>query len=368
LITFLFTAIFLWLLEKERKRHDAHSLSISKLLPKRLMLLPLLMMIWANSHGGFAVGFILVGIYIIGSLDWLKTLDFNSHNLKPAVQYLKPLLIVTPILILAVCINPYGPVMLLYPFKTVRIEALQEYIQEWQSPDFRSTQFQPFVWLLLLTLGAVGASRKRLSLNDFILVGGFTYLSFLAARNIALFALVTPMVLTKHAEPVLQGLRRNLRNWQLYHSKDEVSGGSIILNWVILVVLLLAVGIKAFLVYPESANDAVFQESLPVEAVEFLRSEQPEGRLFNSYDWGGYLLWTLPEYPVYVDGRTDLYGDEVINQWLQVVLAQDGWQDVLRRWNVKVILLEPQRPVVGQLEDEGWKLEYEDVQAVVYTH
>jgi len=75
----------------------------------------------------------------------------------------------------------------------------------------------------------------------------------------------------------------------------------------------------------------------------------PPGRLFNSYNWGGYLLWELPEYPVFIDGRTDLYNDELINEWLQVMRGEPGWQEALDRWQVRLVLLEPGAPVVEQL-------------------
>jgi hypothetical protein len=139
------------------------------------------------------------------------------------------------------------------------------------------------------------------------------------------------------------------------------------LNWILLGVLILATGVKAALVFPPKENEKFMQQSLPVDAVEYMRHEKPEGRLFNSYDWGGYLLWALPEYPVFVDGRTDLYGDEIIDQWVQVVRAERGWQDVLDAWAVRLILLEPYRPVVDLLDGEGWRLLYEDDVAVVYV-
>ena len=61
--------------------------------------------------------------------------------------------------------NPAGPVMLAYPFKTVSIGALQDYIAEWQSPNFHSLSVQPFIWLLLVTFAAVGVSRRRLAFS-----------------------------------------------------------------------------------------------------------------------------------------------------------------------------------------------------------
>ncbi len=365
LVTFLFAAMYLWVLETRRQETED-----GRRLLSRIWLLPLLMLLWANSHGGFAVGFIIWGVYLTGRLkvEILRFLESRTRNL--AAFNFQPdtwALIVTGLaMLIAVCINPSGPVMLLYPFKTVGIEVLQDFIQEWQSPDFHQRQAQPFVWLLLATLGAVGVSKQRISLEDFLLVGGFSYLSFMAGRNIALFALAAPMVLTRHAAPFLEELAER---WGIPVSTAPLAPpprGLTRLNWILLGALILAVGVKTSLVYPQAVNDEHFRDTLPVAAVEFLRAEQSAGNLLNSYNWGGYLLWAAPEYPVFVDGRTDLYGDEVIGEWIQVVQAAPGWENVLAKWDVGVILLEPFRPVVAKLEAAGWQLLYQDEMAVVY--
>jgi hypothetical protein len=88
--------------------------------------------------------------------------------------------------------------------------------------------------------------------------------------------------------------------------------------------------------------------------------------MFNSYNWGGYLMWTLRDYPVFVDGRTDLYSDEIINQWLQVVNAKNGWQTVLDKWDINLILIEPTWPIVKVLPNAGWKIFYQDNTAVLF--
>jgi hypothetical protein len=132
---------------------------------------------------------------------------------------------------------------------------------------------------------------------------------------------------------------------------------------------LLAVGIiaKLSLVFPASANEKVFRETLPVDAVQYLREERPAGRLFNSYNWGGYLLWALPEYPVFVDGRTDLYNDEIIGEWLHVVRADPGWEKILERYGVNVVLIEKGSALERVLElTPGWNLAYQDEKAVIY--
>jgi hypothetical protein len=357
LVTFVLAAVFLWVLEAYHWKRDPHARN-------RLWWLLLWMVIWANSHGGFLVGFMLWGVYWGEALLalWLGK-PAGAHG-ETRSEYFWHLTRVGIGLVVAVCVNPFGPVMLLYPFKTVGIGALRAYIQEWQSPDFHQLSVQPFLWLVLLTLAAVGSSRRRLRFTDLVLTVLFAYLSFVAGRNIALFGLVAPMVIARHAAPVTEALSRRLNFRQ--GSGSATSRPRRMVNLGILAVILLAVAAKISLVIPAEPNLKYFQENLPVAAIDFIRREHPQGELFNSYNWGGYLLWSLPEYPVFVDGRTDLYNDAIINQWLRVVRAEEGWQQVLNDWGVKLILLEPGTPVVARLADEGWRLLYQDKVAVVY--
>lgn len=385
MVTFVLAAVFLWVFEDFRAgRKD------------RLWLLPLLMVLWANSHGGFLVGFMLWGIYGLEiGLAWLwgklrvarltrASAEGNSPNeanltdqisaqntqygIRNTLQTPLPKMILLGLLLaVAVCLNPSGPVMLLYPFKTVTIQSLQDYIQEWQSPNFHLLQVQPFAWMLLLILGAVGTSQKGLSLVDFLLVSMFGYLGLMAGRNVALFGLLAAVVLARHAAPALERARialgaRGLA--RLDRVRSPLQGW---VNRILVGIVLLAVVAKTFLVIPQAENDKALRAFLPLDAVAFLKETKPEGRLFNSYNWGAYLLWALPEYPVFVDGRTDLYNDEIISQWFQIVRAEEGWQETLARWEIHVILLEKSAPVLSRLEGEGWQKLYEDDMAVVYA-
>ena len=365
LMSFLLSAVFLWILES----HRWHPSSNSK---KRLWLLPLLMILWANSHGGFAVGFLLFGVYwaaealgwwLTGGLrDWIKSL-FKT----PLMALRQPQLQLTWVGILmlfAVCINPSGAVMLLYPFKTVSIGALKDYIQEWQSPDFHQRATQPFIWLVITAFAVIGTSRRRIALTDFLLFSGFFSMSLVAGRNIALFALVAPLVITRHAAALMQALSRKM-GFRLNRSTAPTSMQKK-LNWLILLLIAFTMIIKVISVYPREMNEAVFRENLPFEAVAYLQERQPPGNLFNSYDWGGYIIYALPEYPVFIDGRTDLYSDGLIEEWLQVVRAEGGWQEVLDKYDVSLVLLEPTMPVVVELAQNGWEELYRDEKSVVY--
>lgn len=366
MVTFIMTAAFLLLLE----RHRWEKTSISQ---KHLWWLPILMVIWGNSHGGFAVGFILWGIYwiseilslLVGGRLWRIIMD-SWHDPKRFFSLSEWRLTLIGIsMIVAVCINPSGAVMLYYPFKTVFIGALQDYIQEWQSPDFHSISVQPFIWLLLLTFLAVGVSRRRLVLTDFLLASVGTYMGLLAGRNFSLFALVMSVVLTRYAAPLLSAFTYRLGYRVPINSKPTRM--TKLVNWTIIALVVVSVVAKALTIFPAEMNQTRFSETLPVKAVELIRLQSPAGRIFNSYNWGAYLLWSLPEYPVFIDGRTDLYNDEIISQWLQVVRAEQGWMTVLENWQVRLILLEPDLPVVKELADAGWEQIYRDEISVVFS-
>lgn len=367
LVTFLLAAVFLWILDAFRWMPEKES-------ARRLLWLPFLMVIWANSHGGFAVGFLIWGVYLAGALwQWmrLRWMDRREDANPPAgdgvsaAGQLTWLAGTGLLLVLAVCANPSGPLLLLYPFKTVGIGALQDYIQEWQSPNFHQLKFQPFAWMIFAELAALGISRRRLALTDFLLTAGFAYLGLMAARNIALFALTAPPVIARHAAPVVDAFSRRIgfRGFR----QIRPTRAQALLNWLLLGVLLIAVLARAALIMPQSVNEEAFADTLPVHAVEAIRQEAPPGRIFNSYNWGGYLIWNLPEYPVFLDGRTDLYNDEIIGQWLQAARAEPGWQEILDLWEVRLVLLEANMPLSGKLGANGWHLVYQDDLAVVYS-
>jgi len=364
LVTFLLAAIFLWILEYFRLQTDEKS-------TRRLWWLPILMVVWANSHGGFAVGFLLWGVYLAGEIVrwvwvWIVVRSpSNPARYRDARQKALRLSFIGMLMVVAVCLNPSGPGMLLYPFKTVGISSLQNFIQEWQSPNFHDLNVQPFAWLLLILLGVIGASRRRLALTDFLLVSGFAYMGLLAGRNVALFALVAPMVLTRHADSLLQNFARILP--LKLSSRAPAKNLQATLNYVLLGLLFLAVLAKLSLIFPPEINQEHFDETLPVQAVEMIKTMRPPGRLFNSYNFGGYLVWALPEYPVFIDGRTDLYNDELIDQWLQVMKADDDWQAILNKWDVRLVLVEPDTPLLEKLFQVGWSELYRSELAVVYA-
>ncbi len=116
------------------------------------------------------------------------------------------------------------------------------------------------------------------------------------------------------------------------------------------------------------ANLEAEQANLPYDAVEFIKSEQPAGPMFNSYNWGGYLIFKLwPHYPVYIDGRTDLYNDAFIRRYLGVMAGNDNWRQTLEDDGINLILIETNSVLDKLLRRQpGWTELHRDEMAVIF--
>jgi hypothetical protein len=331
----------------------------------RLWLFVPMMMIWGNLHAGFSIAYILIFAFVVGETVayWF---DPNDKSLI-APAGIRKLVLVTLVSVVALVVNPYTTDILRVPFDTVSIGALRSYIQEWNTPNFQELHIWPFVILLFGTLGAAGMSNKRLSLTDFLLVGGTAFMAMMAARNIALFVVVAVPVLTFHIDALLDE-----RGWVLKPAR-RINKGQVRLNQLLLTVIVFGALIVIAATLSPTAIDTLQRQNLPVQAVEFIETEQPAGPMFNSYNWGGYLMFALPDFPVYVDGRTDLYKDEFLLRYLRAAVGGDGWRDVLDDDGINLIIVENKSGLANNLREEsGWTLvypndAYEDEQVVIFV-
>jgi hypothetical protein len=93
-----------------------------------------------------------------------------------------------------------------------------------------------------------------------------------------------------------------------------------------------------------------------VEGAEFIRQRYPEARMFNSFLWGSYLINALyPEQRVFIDGRPDMYGDALVDEYMDVVTIQSGWQDILDRYDVDLVIIERESALATVLrESPAW--------------
>jgi hypothetical protein len=268
---------------------------------------------------------------------------------------------------LALLVNPYTFGTWMLPFRTIGIKALQGSIQEWASPDFHNLYEQPILWLLFALLAVTGFSGRRWDWSDLVVVLVFGYSAFLARRNIAPLSLVMAPVLMRQSWPVVESIVARIKlPTSVREDVNPAFAGA--LNWVILVLVILASLLKAGAALTPQMIDKAQKQIAPVRAVEWIRQNHLTGPMINSYNWGGYLLWTLPEEPIFVDARTDLYDDEFLRQYFQVMQIRPGWQDVLDRHGVRLALVERDSFLAAMLATQTeWRMAYSDDQAVIWT-
>ena len=232
MISFLFAALFAYLLHRF-KRHEG------RLLPW----LPLIMLVWANVHGGFAIGFMLMMAYLLGEV----VNNLTKHQDDPVVPWsrLKHLLLVMGLCLAVVVVNPHTWRMWVYPFQTLGISVLREFIQEWESPNFHLIHVQPFALMLLLVIAALARAGRQADWTDLAMVAMWGGWAFFASRNIALFGLIITPIFVRYADLAWT------RQWQAWGYSQPPFAATArprplmpILNWAILALVIIAALIK----------------------------------------------------------------------------------------------------------------------------
>lgn len=309
--------------------------------------LPLVMLFWVNLHGGFFLGLAVIIGYLIGKALELAFRVFPDDETTPGYTAREVWLLAASLAlcVAAVGINPNGFRMLSYPFETLANSAIQGFLVEWLSPDFHELGWQPLLILLFGLLGLGMFVRKRFSLTNIGLILASGYAALRSVRNVPLFSLL--------AIPILAGQAANLL--PLQSSSRTVPRP---IKWALGAVLLLA--LAATLASAEtilSRQTQVIQGSNPVAAVDWILENNPEGNIYNTYHWGGYLIWRLfPKYGVIIDGRSDMYEPGFIRDYVDSYYGRPGWQDFLKQNDVQIVLVEPGSLLAAQLgQSPEWR-------------
>jgi hypothetical protein len=323
---------------------------------RRVWWLVPLMALWANLHAGYSIGLIFVGTFVVGmvlnrlgSVPTAYTLHDVAHLVGVGVGCL-----------LALLLTPYGLDTLRVPFETIGIGALRQFIQEWNSPNFQSTATWPLIAMVIVSVAAAWLSRSQWDWVSFLLWGGTLFMALLYGRNFAVFAVAAAPILSMWADDALRA-----RGWALRSRPTNARYAR--LNWAL--VVLVWAGVLLYVtgaVWPSRVMREAQQAVLPIDAVAWLKQERPEGKLFNSYNWGGYLIWAAPEYPVFIDGRTDLYG-EFVYTYFQIANGLGRWREALDEYTVDIVMVEAGSGLDRALRREpGWRLAYRDDLAVIH--
>ena len=319
---------------------------------KRLYWMVPMMLVWVNFHAGYALGLGLIVLYAISiALD-------QKWNLIPRLG-----------LILLACtamvpLNPNGFRMFSYPLETLRSPSMAAFIEEWASPDFHKAMFLPLALFLFLLLGALALSPKRARASEVFLVFVTGLAALRSARHIPIFALIAAPVFAQQLWAILTA-----RGWDARFNAPEGSTPRTAVLFALLL-LIAPAALDVVLVKDFVSNQPAYEaKNYPQAAVNFLDAEKLPGPIYNRYGWGGYLIRRLHgEYPVYIDGRADVYGDKFMYEAFNTHDGGSGWFESLDRFSIRTVLISPDVPLASLLRsDQQWQKVYEDHQAVIFT-
>ena len=333
--------------------------------------LPLLTVAWANTHAGWPLLFALGGAVVVGEMA-----DRGLHRRLGARGPLEWRQIVALSAALAACVpalllNPNGSRLLAYPFATAAIQAHRDFLFEWSPPDVGTFPGQVLIGFLgLVVLPTLVFGHRRLRAAEMLWLGGISVLSLSAIRFVVAIGPVGAAVAAVALAPALAD--RGWPPWsdRLVRMLDRPPRSRRIgyIN-LALASLVGAVGIAvAMLRVAPAVQDAAIRGSMPVTATAWLGDERPGARIFNVYAWGGYIGRELPASLVYIDGRSDIYGDGPIREYAEAIGLQRDIFEILDRERIDVVVFWPLTALSAALDERAdWRRVYDDGMAAIWV-
>jgi hypothetical protein len=313
----------------------------------RIWLLPPLLLIWANCHGGYVLGWAVLGAYSAEAL----VLGWRGKPLPGT----RALLLASGAAILLSGANPNGyriPLVL----ADYHASFLQSRLLEWAP-----LPLWPLEWpaaLLLAGAATLVWAGRRVRVVDWLLFGAFAAAALAASRNAILMGLIAPIVLASY----LPEWTRALPRWTRWGAAAALV---VALSWGILEGNFFQLRVNPW--------------KWPVGAADFLRAHRIRSPIFNTYEYGGYLMWRLwPEERVFIDGRA--LSESVFADYARILYNHDATggksaQELLDQYGVQVLVMNGFEYVTGNLyllapaladpRETTWKLVYNDAQGMV---
>lgn len=350
--SYLFFLLLLLLLEAYRRRQG-----------RFIWLLPPLVALWANLHAGVVLAFPVLAAALVG-LGAERLLG----RAVPAGRDLRRLLLAFAATLPAALLTPYGwqtlETLLLAPsFGDASGPSTHLFNMDWRPTTFAGSPL--FFYSLGIAALLLAVSGRRARPGDLFLLGGLAWMGLTLERHIPFFHLAAAALLPSCVDR-LGGL-----------VAGRLPGAPpALLRFAGLASALLVAG---YFAAPAVRATGFFDTGLrewhyPVKAAEFVRAERLPANLYNTYDWGGYLMWTLyPEHLVFWDGRSD--SAEMFDHGLRIMRGDSGWKETLDRFGVRTVVTKActvdtgQRyPLIDRLrESPDWTLVFADVSALVFV-
>jgi hypothetical protein len=329
---------------------------------RALNLFPLVMVLWANLHGGWVIGFVWLGVALVAELiGWVWDRDNPAHR-----AHVRRLAIITLFSAVAVAATPHGLSLYPYPFQTQGSVAQQKLIVEWFSPDFHQIYLRPFEATVFLAI--IGFALRRPPLYEFLLTLTALGLALQSVRNVVLFVAVATPVMINCYSAYWKELSET-RGWKLNLPPRRIFA---VTTAVVLAVIAIATALRIYDSVNPDKQRALAMADYPVAASDWLAAHPEIGtRMYNQYGWGGYLanrFYPDPNRKVFIFGEAALMGDPLLNRYEDVQTLRSNWKEVLDQYRVDYIVYNKGEALANVLATQpDWVLAYEDSVAQIYV-
>ena len=289
---------------------------------RALIGIPPLILLWANLHGGYAIGIALILAFAIEALV----------RQRPAVG---PFALA---LLASVALSFIDPETFGAGNAAAHALAPPRFISEEAPPDVLEPSGFVFAGFVLATLGValVGGG----GLLELLLLVPLLWLALSAQRHLVFFVFAaTPFVAAGAARAYVR-LRPRTRPLRALPAPAASA-----------LALLLCAGALASAIGAPTVPD---ERAYPTGAIEALHTGS--GTLLNEYDWGGYLIFRAPERKVFVDGRLFPFYPTVLRDYRDAVELRSNWKEVLAKYDVREVLLMPSKALAVALREDGWRV------------
>jgi hypothetical protein len=316
---------------------------------RALWFLPLLFLVWVNVHGSFIIGMGALFMHLVAGLKGFRVGDIETRRWTSAERMQFELVFLLSLAVLP--LTPYGTQLAVYPFDMAWSQPLNvSNILEWQPMPFNIAGGKLFLGVVLGFFLAQMALRLTWRLAEVVLLFVGILMACLHVRFLLVFVpFFAPLFATV--------LARWLPPYQ--PKKDRF-----VLN-----AILIAAAVVAMIHYLPTHKDIqkIVAEDFPVDGVEYLRAHPVPRPMFNTYGFGGYLVYA--HQTVFLDGRGDLYErGGVLADYLTVSLLRPGALSVLERYQIQSCMLARGEPLAVVLDaSPRWKKLYTDNVSVIFV-
>ena len=318
--------------------------------PRWFLGLPLVFLLWINCHASFILGIVIAAVVLFSS--------FFEFEIGPLVrrgweaERRRMLAWSLGLSVIALFVNPGGVRQILYPFDTLfSMPGLMANVEEWSPLKVTEARGIGLMAVLICILLLAVTRKAELYLDELILLALGAWLAVGHIRMLIVFGIL--------AGPILS---RQLRNaWEGYEfEKDRMLPNA---------VLIAAAAAGIFFAFPSRQNlELQVEAKSPVKALAYLRTNHVSGPMLNDYLFGGYLIWAAPEYPVMMDGRTDLYEwSGFLDEYGKWAMHESDPNALLTKYKVNFCLLSQESTMIRTLPSlPGWKQVYADRNSAIF--